>query len=166
MLIFIVGILSFLITLLAHLVIWRLAQLKRQSHVLYVLTAIVSLGLLILFRTAAIPDFSDLGLFYSFLVFGSLTGTYLLSLPGLELESPSGLIVMAIERAGSRGANKTELYQLLSDEDCILNRMEGLEHSKFIDNREDRLFITPAGSRFFSIFFTYHQLVRRKTHGG
>lgn len=101
------------------------------------------------------------------LLFGTMVASYLISLPALESESPSSLIVTCVDKQGAvGGASRDDLAAIVNDETFVLNRARGLEVDRLVDRVEGRLRITARGKRFLQGFLFYHHLIGRRGLAG
>ena len=96
----------------------------------------------------------------------SLTAAYLISLPGIEAESPSSLITFKVRDSTATGATHDDLATVITDEIFVLNRLEGLVTENLVEVHDGRYFITPSGQSFLNLFLIYHRWSDRLKHGG
>ncbi len=101
------------------------------------------------------------------LLFGTVVASYLISLPALESESPSSLIVTCVDkRAAGGGVSRDDLAAVVNDETFVLNRARGLEVDGLVERADGRLRITARGRKFLQGFLFYHHLVGRRGLAG
>ena len=101
------------------------------------------------------------------LLFGTVVASYLISVPALESESPSSLIVTCVDkRAAGGGVSRDDLAAVVNDETFVLNRARGLEVDGLVERADGRLRITARGRKFLQGFLFYHHLVGRRGLAG
>jgi len=103
---------------------------------------------------------------FSLFLYSSLAAAYLISMPGIESESPSSMIVTFIDSKTSDGASYEDLRNLITDELFILDRVTGLHVEGLIEEKNSKIAITKSGSSFMKLFLFYHYLTGRIPRGG
>jgi len=153
------------LTVFVHAMAWRMIRPRSPARLL--LPAAVAGGLLGACLTLAIvPNPGPLQSLEATLLFLPMIACYMISLPALEAESPSALIVTHVHRCGRAGATKEELAGVVNDDVFVINRIRGLEVEGLVTRRGEDLSITPAGVRFLNAFLLYHRLAGRQTLAG
>ncbi len=148
-----------------HAMVWRLLRPKSPARAL---AACTCLGLLVsgwmgqwMFPGMGVPEILE-----ALMLAGSLAAAYMISLPGIESESPSLLIVTLVESRGGHGANDGDLARVINDETFALNRLRSLATEGLVSGSADALRITPRGRRFLGLFTAYHSAAGRMLRGG
>ena len=165
----------FLIPFLIHIFSWRMGLVRKTSgNILYLF--VLSWAVIFVLLFALRPLFpvllpiTNLTLIHSFLLAASLFAAYLLTYPGLEADSPSGIILLAVERAGATGLEPQALENIVSgklnDQAVILKRLQDLHRSQILTKTGNLYFITQKG-RLFLRFFTFpRRLFTSRSPGG
>lgn len=152
-------------TVVLHLALWR--SIRPRSPARLLLPAAVVGALLGAWAAAALLRApSTVAWVEAGLLFGAILASYLISLPALEAESPSSLIVMHVDERAGAGSTDDDLAGIVNDETFVLNRIQGLEVEGLVDRREGRLRITPSGQTFLDGFLLYHRLAGRRALAG
>lgn len=155
--------------LAAHLVLWRIYLPARQTRALLVLMAGLplvalaasALGVLPLPGLAGLAAHIEAGLFV--LAFAL---AYVITYSGLEADSPTLVIVLAIDSAGPEGLPLAALDAALSDERLLLPRLRDLLRDGLARMEGGRYAITTKGKRFVRIFALYRGLLGLGRRGG
>lgn len=100
------------------------------------------------------------------ILFISLTAAYVATYPGIEVDSPSLVMVMEIFKAGADGLERHDIEQKMSNDILIIPRLKDLVKGKmaYLDGQIYKL--TPRGiflARFFTI---YRKLLKIEKKGG
>lgn len=159
-------IIGLLATVAIHVVAWR--TLRPRSPARLLPPAAVLGGAVGAWAGGAwFPGPATADLAAACLLFGTLVASYLISLPALESESPSSLIVTCVDtRATVGGATRDDLAAIVNDETFVLNRARGLGVDGLVESSDGRLRITARGRRFLQGFLFYHHLVGRRGLAG
>ncbi len=155
--ILIVGIFIFLISFLAHVLIWRNSNIKKTPLNIAKIFIGLYIFILILLVSASILKinlfFDDVfSIMHSYVLAAALFCAYLLSYPGIESDSPSNIILLNIEKSGNAGMAESELKQIVTDDLLTKERLSGLIRDGHVINKEGLYFITEKGIRFLKIF--------------
>jgi len=159
------GTAGFALAMLLHATIWRLLRPKSPARAL---AACTCLALLVSgwMGQRMFPGLETPGILEALLLTGSLAAAYLISLPGIESESPSLLIVTLVESRGDHGADDGDLAKVINDETFALNRIRSLATEGLVSGSANALRITPRGRRFLGLFTAYHSAAGRMFRGG
>jgi len=97
--------------------------------------------------------------------FISLTLAYMITYSALEADSPSLVMVMKIESAGSGGLPKEEFDKSMNDDILVKPRVNDLliDHMACLDG--DKYKLTQKGVLFANIFIFYRKLLNVKKGG-
>ena len=159
----IVGLVS---TVVIHLAAWRTMRPRSPAR-LVPFAALLGGAVGAWAVGTRFPDPAPADLAAALLLFGTMVASYLISLPALESESPSSLIVTCVDtRAAVGGASRDDLAAVVNDETFVLNRARGLEVDGLVERADGRLRITAAGRKFLQGFLFYHHLVGRRGLAG
>jgi len=158
-------ILGMLVSVTVHIMAWRTIRPQSPPRLLPVAALIGGLVATALTCTLiALPTKCEA--VEALLLFGAMVSAYLISLPALEAESPSSLIVRYVDVQARAGATKDDLATIINDETFIVNRIHGLEADGLIENSGGRLQLTPAGRTFLRGFMAYYHLAGRQGMAG
>lgn len=147
-------------TIFIHAAVWRTTSPRSPARLL--VPSAIAGGLLGgCLALAKIPKPESRQCIEALLLFLSIVACYMISLPALEAESPSALIVTHVHRSGKTGATKQELERIVNDDIFVINRIQGLEVEGLVSREGEDLSITPAGKRFLNAFLLYHRLAGR-----
>ena len=164
MFIFAAGLSQFFLILLAHFVLWRLLKPKSPAQLLVRVSSITVSGFCLFVYFYLSPSLFEV--FYFSIWSAALISAYLISLPGIEAESPSSLIVFKVEEGGAKGVTRKDLEEVITDELFVLNRLESLKTDGLILENSEAIKITSAGKKFLSSFLLFHRVAKRKDLGG
>lgn len=165
MTVLLIGTGGFLLAVVLHSLAWRLLRPASPAR------ALVACGCLAIVATATlgplvVPHVGLAPVLESAVLTGSLIAAYLISLPGLESESPSFIVVTRIDSGGAAGVTEADLAEVVNDETFVLNRLRSLEIEGLVDRQGDTLRITGAGRRFLRFFTAYHAWAGRSLRAG
>jgi len=157
--------------LLLQICWWRVhrpvADVKVLAAVLA--TALGLLALLCLFPAAVTGALSvPRGLFaslYALALAGSVSLLYLLTYAGLDAKSPSTLIVVAAQQV-TDGISREEAEGLFTDEEFIVERVEGLVRIGQLRKEDGNLHMTLHGRLFLCAFVLPRQIMGLRYWGG
>ena len=157
--------------LLLQICWWRVRCPASNVRVLacMLVAALALLALLCLFS----PFFADalpppLGLFeslYTLALAGSVSLLYLITYAGLEAKSPSTLIVVAAEKSGG-GITRQDAESLFTDEEFIVERVDGLVRIGQLRREGENLHMTMHGRLFLGAFVLPRQIMGLRHWGG
>jgi len=163
--VFLIATTAFVLTVVLHSLAWR--TLRPQSPA----RALLACGCVAIITTVALGRYAFLEMdlmevLEAVALAGSLVAAYLISLPGLESESPSFVVVTRIDSKGTAGATERDLAEVVNDETFVLNRLRSLEIEGLVDRTGDTLRITGPGRRFLRLFTAYHVWAGRTMRAG
>jgi hypothetical protein len=156
---------GFGLTLFLHVMAWRTFRPSSPARALVGCTFLASLMTLCLSRFL-FPHITFTETLESLVSLAALAASYLISLPGLETDGPTFLILTLLSSRGSRGATLADLAELINDEKFVFSRLRSLETEGLVDRASGSLRITNAGRRFLRLFTAYHSLAGRTTTPG
>ncbi|SVD09600.1 uncharacterized protein METZ01_LOCUS362454, partial [marine metagenome] len=83
-----------------------------------------------------------------------------------EVDSPSLIMVLAIQKAGENGLTKEEFEQSNTDDILTLPRINDLAHDKIAYLQGDKYRLTPKGFLLARIFNSYRKVLNLTAQGG
>ncbi len=92
-----------------------------------------------------------------------LTAVYFVFFGNAPLESPTQVILRALQSSG--GLGRLELEESITDERFIRSRLDSLERNGFIVRTSKGLEVTPKGRRLARVLRGYERLLGRKIGG-
>ncbi len=168
------GLAFFILSLILNLFIWRVRLPKRQTNALLkIFYGVFVLGIILFevskafndntsyqFLPNGIPEYLHL-----FLLFTSLSLAYIITYSAVEVDSPSLVMVLAVNKAGRNGLSKTEFAELLTNERLVIPRINDLVRDKLIFLNRDKYKLTSNGRLFISIFILYRKIMNAQKGG-
>lgn len=163
-----------ILAVVIHIIIWRMKVPQNQTRALIeVFLGTFTLGILLLWGFShffvSIGIFTPQGLdeyLQLSCLFIALTLVYIVSFPGVEVDSPSLVMVMEIVQAGPQGLAKDVLKQKMNDDVLLIPRIRDLVAGgmAYLDGKTYRL--KPKGMLVARIFTGYRKLIRKAEKGG
>ena len=142
-----------------NILIWKFKIPKRQTNVLlkiYFGGQIIYLLALVFFEGQI--DFNILFAKSVFLTSSSLA--YIMFYSGLEVDSPTLVIVKKVANTGKEGLLEKDLYQVLTDDILVRPRVNDLIRDRFLVRRDDlRYYLTEKGQVFIRIMNLWCRVV-------
>ena len=151
-----------ILTIAIHLLIWRIFRPKSPARTAC-LCAFMFFSYGILFAQTYL---NQIEIVYTVALSTVLFCAYIISIPGIESESPSSLIALFIHQRGHDGASEEDLRALITDEIFVLDRLQGLLREGLVEKKDDRFIITPAGESFLAAFTVFHKIAGINKEGG
>ena len=145
-----------------HVLIWRVRKPKRAAASLlaiFFLSLPLALALQPWVREPV--EYLYVAVFHI-----AMTLAYLLAFPGIESESPSSLIVLALEAAGPHGLTREQLAAIITDELFVNSRLEGLLQGRHVTEKDGRFYITDSGHKYLNFFLFYRKIMGHLPEGG
>lgn len=150
-----------------HLIVWKVHIPERQIKVLLQIffgTSII--GLLSLWAVSNfiavfsiyVPKFFSEYL-HIMLFLTSLTLAYMITYSGIEVDSPSLVMIMLIANAGPNGLDEKEFAKIMTDDLLVKPRVKDLilDRMVYLDGNKYRL--TPKGLLLAHIFIFYRKIL-------
>ena len=149
-----------------HLIVWRIRLPKRQTKVMLLMFfGTLAAGMVFLWTN---PSFEFLGVeapagglefFRIALMFTAFTLAYMITYSGLEADSPSLVMVLAIADAGPEGLSREIFFEQMTDDILVKPRVRDLLTDKMavLDGETYRL--TPKGVLLARIFVVYRSIL-------
>lgn len=154
------GMTAFLGSVVFHLILWRFYLPRRQPRALFIIFSTLAVSLILATTIHPLWGWSihtlSEGLYFA-LLYVPLMISYAITYTAIEGESPSGLIVRALEKAGQSGLERGHFEGLITNDRFLAGRIDGLLESGFVTEESGRLVITRRGVLFLTLF----QLPRR-----
>lgn len=166
------GIGTFALAFILHLVVWRIKIPQNQAKAL--LKIFFSMQLLILSFLAVdlilfdnnlsvVQTVADL--LHLFLFTVALTLVYITAFSAIEADSPTVMIVMHMIEAGDRGLSEKELHSKMTDETLLKPRIRYLEYNNLAYSSDNKYSLTKQGLYFVRAFISFRKLMRIKKGG-
>ncbi len=161
------GILLFFLAFISHFFIWEIHLPKNHTGVLLgIYSGVLVIGIFLLrlygrgivifgiHTLSGTAEYVHLCLLYA-----SLTFAYITTYSGIEVDSPSLVIVMDISLAGSDGLPKEKLEQTMNDDLLVKPRVKDLVSGGMAYVEKDKYRLTAKGLFLISIFNFYRRLL-------
>ncbi len=162
------------IAFILHLIVWRIRLPQRQvKTMLQMFFATLTAGILALWN--APPSFEIFGIsppdniweyLHICLMFVSLTLAYMITYSALEADSPSLVMVMAINNAEPGGLDKDKFGEMMSDDILVMPRIKDVLLDRMVYMDGDKYRLTPKGALMARIFIFYRTLINAPEDGG
>ncbi|MBU2541504.1 MAG: hypothetical protein KJ593_06355 [Candidatus Omnitrophica bacterium] len=164
------GIVLFVIAFFIHLAIWKIRIPKNQTNVLFLIfLSILLVGILFLRTSSNQADIFarvlPLGYLKLCILFISLTLAYIVTYSGLEVDSPSLVMVMKVHEAGPNGLDENMLQQNMNDDVLVLPRLNDLLTAKMIYVGNGKYKLRATGALVAKLFVFYRKLLRLEKGG-
>ena len=157
-----------------QLIIWKIRLPDRQSKVLLQIFCFIFIGGLFTIWAARL-EFQPLGILppqglseylHVGLFFMSFTFSYLITYSAVEVDSPSLIMILAIQNAGENGLTKEEFERSNTDNILTLPRINDLVHDKIAYLQGGKYQLTSKGFLLARIFNSYRKLLNLTAQGG
>ena len=157
-----------------QLIIWKIRLPDRQSKTLLQIFCGTFLGGLFIIWVAGL-EFQALNILppqslseylHVSLFFISFTFAYLITYSAVEVDSPSLIMILAIQNAREVGLTKAEFERSNTDDILILPRINDLVHDKIAYLKGDKYRLTSKGILLARVFNSYRKLLNLTAQGG
>ena len=91
---------------------------------------------------------------------------YLITYSAVEVDSPSLVMTMTIQKAGEKGFPVIDFKNFITDELVVIPRVNDLVHDKIAKFEGGIYKLTPKGINLAKIFNTYRNFLKLKDKGG
>ena len=91
---------------------------------------------------------------------------YVVTYSGIEVDSPSLVMVLEIAAAGVQGYDQQRLYQLMDNDRLVSPRVNDLLNGEMVVLQKGFYFLTPKGKRVARLFCFYRRVLKRERKGG
>ena len=156
-----------------HLSVWKIRLPRKQNRALLLIFCSVLYPVLILLPSLAV-SFPALGLqtpvpvdtyLHLSLFVAAITAAYITTYSAIEVDSPSLLMIQAIERAGTAGLPVDEFLATMDDALLVEPRIRDLLHDGMARQEGDTNFLTTKGEAMARLF-TVQRSVMKAGKGG
>ena len=175
MTVLILGFSLFSISLLLHIVIWRFSIPKNQRRrvLLIIFLSILILGMIIIhFVDIRIGLFKInnpllmVNIIHIVLLYMALTLAYIVTYSGIEVDSPSLVIIHIISENDKEGIPLSQLYNYLNDDILVKPRVDDLIKDDMAIKVDDKYFTTYKGANMARLFNLYRKILNVSESGG
>lgn len=150
------GVSLFAITLVTHLLIWRVwIPPKPYMGIVGISLGVLALGLgagAVLVERLGWPAIGAWEALHIILFQMAATLCHLINYTGLEHDSPSASLVRFVDLAKDRGRTMEELEGLITDDESVRTRLQGLVRDGMLASDGERYRLTARGRVFESLF--------------
>ncbi len=161
-------------SLLIQILVWKICIPRRQAKTLLVIFSgnfiIVSVFIFIFPKVLTLLDipvpqsiatYLHIALFY-----WAFTMAYLITYSAVEVDSPSLIMTLAIQKAGEEGLPIESFEANMSNELLLIPRVRDLVHDQIAVLKNGTYHLTPKGIVLAKIFNYYRNLLNIKDKGG
>lgn len=145
----------FVLSLVTHLLVWRIGSIKRE--VLWLFVLFFGLPLVPLLWLYGIAHVSGLEMLAIELLEVALASAYVQTYPVLRHVIPSFRILLLISTQGQAGLTKEEIMQALAHESLFSGGLDDLENDSLVTKVGDRYQVTRSGVVLARIFRLYRR---------
>lgn len=155
MAVFLTAIGLFTISFAVHVLVWRWRLPRHHTRSLIAIFTVSPLAAAITFGIVHgssgwplvhLGDLPGIGLFYC----GAM-GCYMILYTAVEEDSPSLLIMNALQTASSRGCSRGELALLVTEDRLVRPRLDALKRDGLVEAQSDGNRLTPRGRQVASL---------------
>lgn len=162
----------FMLAFGVHLLVWKVSLPKRQTKVLLQIffgTWIIAVlwawfnptfTLFGLTVPSHIENYLHMAIFHT-----AFTLAYIITYSALEADSPTLVMIRAIEKAGAAGLEKEKLEEALNDDILVKPRVQDLLRDQMVYLDQERYMLTPKGTLFVRVFKTYRDILKASKGG-
>lgn len=155
-----------------HLLLWKISLPKRQTKVLLQvffgswIVAVLWARFNPTFTLFGFPvplhitDYLHMAVFHT-----SFTLAYMITYSALEADSPTLVMIRAIEKAGTAGLEKLKLEEALNDDILVKPRVRDLLRDQMVYMCQEKYMLTSKGKLFVGIFKFYRDILRASKGG-
>jgi len=142
------GAISFILALCAHILCWRLSRPKKQIQSLLLIFAAVP----IVAHVLCLSRFPIYDLLLSLVMTYSLSISYILFYPAAQAISPTLKIELIVKRFMPAGISQEQLKKYFPQDELFCERLDDLLDEGFLTMSESGLKITAKGRYFLKVF--------------
>jgi hypothetical protein len=153
----VLGIAIFLLCLLLHILLWR--SLRPQKHIPALLAIFFGAGALLVFLAASGLNLSHADAFAVLLLHVAISCGYIQLYPASQADSPSVIILSAVQDAMPQGLSESELQALIQTKNAFQGRVDDLVFSGLVADKNGTLSLTDRGRAFILPFMIYRRLL-------
>jgi hypothetical protein len=165
-LVFALALLLFLVSLLVHVLIWRIRRPRHDALALFLTFSTVpaaAMGALVAAGFVAGPG-ADIAA--TVLLHGALSACYIASYPAAQALSPSLDILLLIDSSTGGSMSREEILANYSEDILIRERIEDLGRSTLVRRLGNDFSLSPAGGAVALFFKVYRRLLGLPTGEG
>jgi hypothetical protein len=164
----------FAIAFMLHLIAWRIRLPKRHVRTMLQIFFITLFAGMIALWIAA-PSFEIFGIsrpddiweyLHICLMFVSLTLAYMITYSAIEADSPSLVMVMAIDNAEPDGLDRDKFDEMMSDDILVMPRIRDVLLDRMVYMDGDKYRLTHKGVLIARVFIFYRNLINAPENGG
>lgn len=161
------GISIFTLSFVVHFLAWRFRLPKRQTKtLLQIFMGILAASLILIWITSnapppsskyAINDLSEylhISLFYI-----SLVLAYMITYSGIEVDSPSMVLILKVAEAGKEGIERRTLIEAMNDDLMVKPRITDLITDKMAYIDGDKYKLTTKGFLMLNVILLYRKML-------
>lgn len=152
------GLALFLSYFCLHVITWRMSSqptsMRRLAgfSIKFFLIFCLILPALVFDPSLGLSSLNRTEFLHGILLFLSLNATYIIFYPGIEFDSPSNKILLALFFAGKNGTTENHVRSLISNENSTQIRLEELIESGKLTCQKDKLSLSASGRRLYRFF--------------
>lgn len=171
MTILLLGIFSFLVGLLVHILVWRIRPPEKSAVTLSIIFFLsVNLSIALAYSIAlgsgassevirAIADLTFLQVMHCSFVGLSLSAGYIMSYPAVEVDSPSFLIVEVVNDSGPEGIAESKLEEVLGNQVLVYPRIVDMLNEDLAVLEDGRIYLTAKGKGMNALFAAWRRFL-------
>jgi hypothetical protein len=149
-----------LVALVIHLALWRIRRPKYHvKALLKIFFAVALVGVTIARLTFFLPPTA---LLHVLVCFVSATLAYIIVYTALEVDSPTLVMILLLEKAGEDGVSRSEILALLNDDIIVKPRVRDLVRDRMLVREIDGYRETTKGRRFIIPLNFYYRLITKR----
>ena len=173
MAVLVTGVGLFLSAFFIHLLIWRVRLPNKQTRSLLLIffgaLALWTIPLWLfplLYSKIGLPAVTLTEYLHTIFLFISLTFAYITTYSGIEVDSPSLVMVMIVKKAGRDGIMKDDFENALTDDILVKPRVRDLVRDNMAYPVNNKYKITRKGVRIARLFIFYRKILKATDKGG
>ncbi len=159
-----IGIASFFIALLLHILVWRLIPGLASMRTLFRIFVVILTLFIVTAYSLGLLDIYEL--LYAATLYSAMMLTYLLTYIGVEYDSPTLSLVNTIQAAGPSGIEESALQDFIRQRPFVRSRLDQLYRDGFVHNKQGMLLLAVESSIMLRLCDFYRALMGRRTEGG
>lgn len=166
------GVLLIIAALLIHLIVWRLHLPKKQTNALLMIFSLVIVsGVLVILRYPGLIKWSIYSsknifeIFQLFLLYTTISVSYILSYPAIEADSPTLIIIRAVFETGAAGLDKSSLERIADNDLLILPRIKDMVFDRMVYIKDGKYRLMPKGLIMARLFLFYRNIIKGEKGG-
>ena len=154
-----IGAVSFIISFLMHLMIWR--SLRPVKHLFWLAFIFIILPILIYILLAYFGYFrlSIKNIFFIVPWHLALSAAYIMSYPAIHAECPSFKIILAVRASMPKGMSAKAINDIFSEEKLLTDRFEDLINDNFVFKKDGKWAVSLKGRLLLVCFSVYRKLL-------